>query len=247
MGKMTLDRLVEQLTAVYGQELVGIALYGSAARGDEVARHSDLNVLVVVQHVTMDHLHREAPVARAWREAGNPPPLTLTRAEWMGSADIFPIEYADILAHHKVLAGALPLDGIDVELSDLRLQLEHEAMSVLLRLRHAIMAADGDDKAILSLLEESVSAMLVLLRAALRLSGESPAADSVDVCARFSVRSGRDASAVLRVVRHKRGVDRMSPRDAAGHIESYLHFAESLVVYLDAFSQTSQTDGGFPA
>ncbi len=247
MGKMTLDRLVEQLSAVYGQELVGIALYGSAARGEELARHSDLNVLVVVQRVTMEHLHREAPVERAWREAGHPPPLTLTRAEWTGSADIFPIEYADILAHHKVLAGTLPLEGIDVELSDLRLQLEHEAMSVLLRLRHAILAADGDHKAVLALLEESVSAILVLLRATLRLAGESPPADSAEVCARFGARSGRDAAAVLRVVRHKRGDDAMSPRDATAHIEPYLHFTESLVTYLDAFSQTSQTDGGFPA
>ncbi len=247
MAKMTLDALVAQLAAVYADELVGVALYGSAARGDAVDRHSDLNVLVVVQQVTMDHLRKSAPVARAWREAGNPPPLTLTIAEWQGSADIFPIEYADILAHHKVLAGRLPLEGIDVELADLRLQLEHEAMSVLLRLRHAIMGAQGDGKALLSLLEESASSMLVLLRAALRLTGDSPPADSADVCVRFGSRSGRDASAVLRVVQHKRGIKTLSAADAAAHVEPYLRFAETLVNYLDAFSQTSQADGGYPS
>ncbi|MEP7382963.1 MAG: hypothetical protein ABI910_14835 [Gemmatimonadota bacterium] len=247
MAKMTLDALVEQLSAIYSRELVGVALYGSAARGDAVERHSDLNVLVVVHHVTMDHLRQSAPVARAWREAGNPPPLTLTFAEWQGSADIFPIEYADILAHHKLLAGLLPLEGIDVELADLRLQLEHEAMSVLLRLRHAVMSAQGDQKALLALLEESASSMMVLLRAALRLSGDSPPADSADVCARFTTRSGRDASAVLRIVKHKRGIDVLSPKDAPAHVEPYLKFAETLVTYLDAFSQTSETDGGYPS
>ena len=114
MAKMTLDDLVTQLSAVYGHDLVGVALYGSAARGEHVAKHSDLNVIVVVQRISMEHLRKEAPVARGWREAGNPPPLTMTRAEWLGSADIFPIEYADILAHHKVLAGTLPLDGVAV-------------------------------------------------------------------------------------------------------------------------------------
>lgn len=247
MAKMTLVALVQQLTSIYAQELVGIALYGSAARGDEVARHSDLNVLVVAHQVTMEHLRASSQVARAWREAGNPPPLTLTLAEWQGSADIFPIEYADILAHHKVLAGRLPLEGIDVELADLRLQLEHEAMSVLLRLRHAIMGAQGDGKALLALLEESASSMMVLLRAALRLSGDAPPADSADVCVRFGSRSGRDASAVLRVVQHKRGVNVLSPADAAAHIDPYLRFAETFVNYLDAFSQTPQTDGGYPA
>lgn len=247
MAKMTLDALVQQLSAVYAGELVGVALYGSAARGDEVERHSDLNVLVVVHHVTMEHLRKSAPVSRSWREAGNPPPLTLTLAEWQGSADIFPIEYADILAHHRVLAGRLPLEGIDIELADLRLQLEHEAMSVLLRLRHAIMGAQGDGKALLSLLEESASSMMVLLRAALRLSGDSPPSDSADVCARFGTRSGRDAAAVLRVVQHKRGIHVLSAADAVTHAESYLRFAETLVVYLDAFSQTSETDGGYPS
>ena len=31
MAKMTLDELVSQLAAIYGSELVGVALYGSAA------------------------------------------------------------------------------------------------------------------------------------------------------------------------------------------------------------------------
>jgi hypothetical protein len=247
MARMTLDSLVAQLTAIYGTDLVGVTLYGSAARGEQVARHSDLNVLVVVQRITMAHLEREAPVARAWREAGNPPPLTLTRAEWLGSADIFPIEYSDILDHHKVLAGTLPLDGVRVDLPDLRLQLEHEAMSKLLRLRHAVLTSVGDHKALLELLEASVSTMLVFLRASLRLTGERPPADSEAVCRRFQERSGRDASVVARIWRHVKGIEPLTPRDAAGLVERYLAFAESLVAFLDAFSQTIDTSGGFPA
>lgn len=247
MAKMTLEGLVAQLSSVYGDELVGVALYGSAARGEHVTRLSDLNVLVVVQRITMEHLRKEGAAARAWREAGNPPPLTMTRAEWLGSADIFPIEYADILAHHKVLAGTLPLAGVVVERADLRLQLEHEAMSKLLRLRHAVLEASGDQKALLSLLEQSASAMLVLLRAALRLAGTEPPNDSEAVCDRFATQSGRDASALRRIVRHNRGIEALTQREAASLAEQYLGFAESLVGYLDAFSQTVGSDGGYPA
>ncbi|MCC6928855.1 MAG: nucleotidyltransferase domain-containing protein [Gemmatimonadaceae bacterium] len=244
---MTLETLVSQLQGAYGDDLVGVALYGSAARGESIGRRSDLNVLVVVQRITMETLRREGATARAWREAGNPPPLTMTRAEWLGSADIFPIEYADILAHHKVLAGTLPLTGVSVERADLRLQLEHEAMSKLLRLRHAVMEASGDQKALLELLEVSVSAMLVLLRAALRLTGAEPPTDSEAVCDRFTAQSGRDAGALKRIVRHNRGHDPITPRDVAPLVEQYLTFAESLVGYLDAFSQTLGADGGYPA
>ena len=236
MATMTLNDLVAQARAIYGADLVGVALYGSAARGEHLAKHSDLNVLVVVERITMEHLRREAPMARAWREAGNPPPLTLTRAEWMGGADIFPIEYSDILAHHTVLAGALPLDGLRVDPADLRLQLEHEGMSKLLRLRHAMLLAGKDTKALRELLEQSVSTMLVLFRAMLRLVGDTPPADSEAVCARVHERCGIDTSTVLRIVRHTRQKEPISAAEADGLVEKYLNTAQAVVSYLDRYT-----------
>jgi hypothetical protein len=238
MAKMTLDDLVTQLSAVYGQELVSVALYGSAARGERVERHSDVNVFVVVERVTMEHLRREGAIAAAWRDAGNPPPLTLTRAEWVGSADIFPIEYGDILAHHKVLKGSLPLEGIRVDHEHLRLQLEHEAMSKLLRLRHTVLTAAGAEKILLEMLEGSSKALLTLLRATLRLVGDEPAADSELLCAQARDRLGLETSPVLRVIRHLRGKEKLTPRDAAAHVESYLGLAAGLVDYLDRYSHS---------
>jgi hypothetical protein len=236
MANMTLNDLVAQAKAIYGSELVAVALYGSAARGEHVARHSDLNVLMVVERVTMEHLRREAPVARAWREAGNPPPLTMTRDEWQGSADVFPIEYSDILEHHTVLAGALPVEGITVDAVHMRLQLEHEAMSKLLRLRHAVLVSGKDGKALLLLLEESVSTMLVLLRAMLRLHGEKPPADSEEVCARVKADCGVDTGTVLRIVRHTRGKDPIRANEVEGVVEHYLGAAQSVVAHLDRFT-----------
>lgn len=233
MASMTLNALVDQLRAAYAGDLVAVVLYGSAARGEHVAKHSDLNVLVVVDGITMEHLRREAPVAQAWREAGNPPPLTLTRAEWMGSADVFPMEYADILAHHKVLAGTLPLEGIVVHMPHFRLQLEHEAMSKLLRLRHAVLTTGGDVAAQRELLEASVSTMLVLMRATLRLHGEEPAADSEEVCARVAERTGIAMDVVKRIVRHVREKERLANADVPATLEGYLAVVGALTSYID--------------
>lgn len=239
MAKMTLNDLIAQLKAVYGADLVGVTLYGSAARGEHVEKYSDLNVLVVVERITIEHLRKEAPVAQSWREAGNPPPLTLSRSEWMGSSDIFPIEYADILAHHKVLHGTLPLEGVGVAQSDLRLQLEHEAMSKLLRLRHAVLVAGRDQKALRELLEQSISTMLVLLRATLRLIGETPPASSLDVCERVRVRCGIDTTSASRIVRHTRGNEPLTAAELDPLVERYLAEAQGVVAYLDQFSGES--------
>ena len=236
MAKMTLDDLVAQARTIYGTDLVAVALYGSAARGEHIAKHSDLNVLVVVERITMEHLRKEGPVARSWREGGNPPPLTLTRAEWTGSADIFPIEYADILAHHKVLAGALPVDGIAVKMPELRLQLEHEAMSALLRLRHGVLLAGGDEKALREILEESVSTVMVFLRAVLRLNGEVPPADSEVVCDQVKLHTSIDTEPVQRILRHTRDKAKIPGAEVATVVERYLATAQSLVAWLNAFA-----------
>lgn len=237
MAKMNLENLVSQLTAIYGQELVAITLYGSAARGEHINKRSDLNVLVVVERITMEHLRKETQVARAWRDAGNPPPLTMTRGEWLGGADIFPIEYADIIAYHRVMAGALPIDGIRVDLDHLRLQLEHEAMSQVLRLRHAVMDAGTDVKAMRQVLEASVSTMMVLYRATLRLAGEEPPADSEAVCEQVRVRCGLDTGPVLRVVRFVRGKETLAQNDTMDVVQKYLDASQSLVGYLDRFTR----------
>ena len=235
MAKMTLDDLVAQLSLVYGGELHAVVLYGSAARGDRLAKRANLNVLVLVQQITMAHLRKESAIAAAWREAGNPPPLTLTMDEWRSSSDIFPMEYADIIAHHRVLHGLLPSDGIKVDPANLRLQLEHETMGKLLRLRHAILSAGTDERAQRELLEESVSSMMVLIRSAARLSGMEPPADSEALWADFERRSGVPLGELTRVVRYSRGSVKIERGALDATLEGYLGAVQALVRYLDRF------------
>src|SRR5215471_17402461 len=115
MARMTLEELVSQLRAAYASALNAVVLYGSAAAGEHIAKKSDYNVLVVVDALDANRLAAASAVSRAWAEAGNPAPLTLTTSEWRGSADIFPMEYADILERHRVLFGTPPFDGVRVD------------------------------------------------------------------------------------------------------------------------------------
>jgi hypothetical protein len=235
MAKMSLEELVRQLGLVYGDGLRCVVLYGSAARGEHIAKRSDLNVLVLVDEITMDHLRREGAAARAWRESGNPPPLTLTLREWRGSADIFPIEYADILAHHRVLQGTLPVDGVQVDRDHMRLQLEHEAMSKLLRLRHSVLSTAGDTKGLIELMRASVSSVMVLLRATLRLLGDEPPADSLDVLGRVQARTGIQADVFRQILHDARGESRIAPEAVNELVSGYLAGVGELVGYLDRY------------
>ncbi len=234
-SSMTLDELVSQLRQVHGDLLQTVVLYGSAASDEQVKGHSDLNVLVIVRSLELSTLRTLAQTTRAWHEAGNPAPLTLTTAEWLRSADIFPMEYADILERHRVLDGALPLDGIVVNARDLRLQVEQEAMGKLLRLRRGVMSSGTDGAKQSELLRVSLSALLVIFRAVLRLHNERPPRDAVQLVHTVGQRCGFDATSFEHVAALVRG-----KAIEAGKTESilagYVHGMESLVTYLDQFT-----------
>lgn len=232
---MTLDELVDQLKKVYGAKLNAVVLYGSAAAGEHIPKRSDYNVLVVVDELTMQHMRAGAAVARAWGEDGNPPPLTLTQSEWRGSADIFPMEYADILERHRVLYGQPPFDGITVDRAHLRLQVEHEAMGKLLKLRQGVLAAGGDEKAQIELLAASLSTIMVIFRAVERLHGAVPPTDYDRLSRDVATRVGFDAGPFGRVVRHVRGGDKIGTSEATTVLAGYIDGVQRLVAYLDRY------------
>ena len=239
MARMTLDELVSQLRAAYGIALRSIVLYGSAAAGEHIAKRSDYNVLVIVDALDPARLSAASAASRAWADAGNPAPLTLTAAEWRGSADIFPMEYADILERHKVLFGDSPFDGIRVDLKDLRLQLEQEAMGKLIKLRQGVLASGNEADRQLDLLAASLSAIMIIFRAFVRLHGETPPTDNaalVDVVAR---RVQLDASPFVRVIKHVRGESTLKATDATATLGAYLRGMEQLVAYLDRYEATA--------
>ncbi|MDB4875445.1 MAG: hypothetical protein JWM41_1891 [Gemmatimonadetes bacterium] len=232
---MTLDELVSQLRAAYGQALRTMVLYGSAASGQQIAKRSDYNVLVIVDALDAAQLTAASAASRAWSESGNPAPLTLTTAEWRGSADIFPMEYADILERHKVLYGELPVDGIRVDLKDLRLQLEQEAMGKLIKLRQGVLASGNDVQRQLELLAASASAIMIIFRALLRLHGVTPPADNAGVSAAAAQQAGFDAAPFQRVVAHVRNETPLKPADVPAVLSGYLRGMEQLVGYLDRY------------
>jgi hypothetical protein len=229
---------VAQLRQVHGDALQAVVLYGSAASGEEIAGRSDLNVLALVNAIRLDTLRALGQTMRAWQESGNPPVLEMTTAEWRSSTDIFPMEYADILERHRVLFGTLPLEGVVVNARDLRLQVEQEAMGKLLRLRRGVMVSGTDTDRQQELLRASLSTLLVIFRAVMRLHGAQPPRDAEQVIAAVSTTCGFDGAPFERVVALKRGTA-LPASDTESVLEGYVSGMTALVAYLNGFGGAS--------
>ncbi len=233
---MTPENLVTQLQGVYGSALESVLLYGSAVAGEHLSKRSDYNVLVVLDSVPLNLLAAVGAVLRSWGEAGNPPPMIFTSAEWRSSADVFPMEYADILERHRVLFGPDVTEGISVARSDLRLEVEQQALGKLLHLRRAAMAAGDDPREQLKLLEASLSTIMVIFRGVVRLHGDVPSQDYSALSGQVGRFAGFDLAPVSRVIEHVRGTGKIEKKEAASVLAGYLGEMEALVAHLDSYS-----------
>jgi predicted nucleotidyltransferase len=227
------EQLVGQIQTALGSGIRSVILYGSAAAGDYVGKRSDYNVLVVAERLGIREMTALAKPAAAWRKAGNPPPLFLTLERLKKSADVFPIELMDIRDSRKVLYGEDILGEIEIHPENLRLILEHELKSNLIRLRDAFLDTGGKPKRVADLLVESLSTTLVLCRASLRLYEDAVPARKIDAVERLAAHIGFDYEIFATVEALKAGRTRAGDIDALGLFERYLTTIEAIVDAVD--------------
>lgn len=167
-----LSELVERLKQAAGANLRSVVLYGSAASGEFQPKHSDLNVLCVLDRLDAAELAKLDATTAWWARTGHPAPLVFTLEELRRSADIFAIELLDIKASHRVLHGEDVFSGFDVPMDLHRHQVERELRTNLVRLRQAYLAARQDSKTLEGLMDASVSTFAALFRHALIVLGQ---------------------------------------------------------------------------
>ena len=133
--EQALSALTLALKDTLGDALRSVVLYGSGARGDYDAQHSDLNLLVVLDEVTTASCDAMmAPLHAAQRTALVHVEL-VTPKDIARSADVFPLKFLDIQRHHRVLLGQDPLQGVQIAWDHLRLRVEQQIKSLMFELR----------------------------------------------------------------------------------------------------------------
>jgi hypothetical protein len=228
-----LNQLVEKLQRSYGERLVSIVLYGSAADGDHHPKYSDFNILCVLSAITPREMRESEEVFRWWREQGSPSPLLLTENEVATATDCFAIEFLDIQHQHRVLHGKDVISGLSVDRSFYRAQVEHDLRAKLLRLRQKASGMLSDADLLRRLLVDSVSTFCVLFRHALALSGVEAAPRKREIIERARDHFALDALPFLKLLDIRE--ERIKPRDVepVALLRSYLEGIEKVIDAVD--------------
>jgi predicted nucleotidyltransferase len=181
-----LSDLVDELQLAAGSNLKSLVLYGSAAGGEFHEAHSDLNVLGIFERLDAAALVRLHPVVQMWTGKGHPAPLLLTIAELRSAADIYAIEFLDIIARRRTLAGEDLFATLEVPMGLHRLQVERELRLNVLRLRQAALVAGEGSAQLGKLMLDSVAAFCVLFRHALIALDEKAPDSRRESCRRLA-------------------------------------------------------------
>ena len=166
-----LSEVAKELSAICGERLVAVALYGSAAGSDFVRGVSDVNVVAVLDQIEHRHLELIRTHVRRWRKQGLATPLVVDRAFLRTAVDVFPMELCDIRDQHRLLFGQDVFTGLTTSEQHLRDQCEREARGKLLRLRELYLEVGNKPAQIQALMLDSLKTFLIIMRALNRLRG----------------------------------------------------------------------------
>lgn len=161
--------MVSDYKDCYGDALVSVIIYGSAASGDYVPGASDINLMVVLSDDGIDALEKVLGLVSKWRKRGVGTPLFLGETYVHNSLDVFPIEYLNFQNSYDVVYGKDILADLRFDPKHLRLQCEREIKGKLLLLREGFLEADGKDKHVRALLSDSLHAWVAIFNGLLFL------------------------------------------------------------------------------
>jgi hypothetical protein len=168
--------LARDLGRVFGGRLESLIVYpGHHANG---ALHS----LALVDRLSFRDLTACLPLAESWHRLGLAVPLMLSRDELRRTVDIFPLEYAAIVATHAVVVGRSPFEGVTIPAEDLRRACEAQAKSHLIHLREAFLESHGEARAVAALIVSSAPSLRAILTNIAQLPDPgAPAADPIEL------------------------------------------------------------------
>lgn len=161
------------VTDVFQDNLKSVMLYGSYAGTRFVPGVSDVNVLVIVEEVVPEEL--AALSSRAYRLINKHriTPLILSEAEFLRSADVFPMEYLDIASRNRLLFGSDISTTLEFSNRNLRHQVEHQLRGSLISLRQLVVAARGRKSVLRRDLPRWYGSVGAVMRGLLRLHGST--------------------------------------------------------------------------
>lgn len=231
--RSALERYVATLRRLYAENLVSVALYGSAACDDYVPDVSDINLLVILQDAHIKQVKLAADVSRQMRDKHAIEPRFMSLEMIKAASDVLPIAFLDMQEHYILLYGQDALKDVVIERGHLRGQIEYQLRFTLLRMRNLYLFSSQDQALMTRQLTTSFTNFLHLLKSLFRLRGEEPPARHEHIITRSVERLGLKGELLAQLLDLKLKRKRFNREQVEALYEGYLDLLEDTCATVD--------------
>jgi hypothetical protein len=224
------DRAAGALRAALDDNLYSCCLYGSLARGNQIEGHSNINLLIVLNESTL-----AAHQAIAKTIGGNPKidPFVVARASFARTVDAFATKFASIQRNYRVLCGADPLAGVQINPQLARFHCEQEVRNLRLRLAYTFVTRQRH-KTYARFLARSVTPLFTQLGEALRLEGLAIPKLFHERIGIFEKQLGIDSTVLHELLALKTARRTLSEAEAAVWHERMISLLDGVLAWIEA-------------
>jgi predicted nucleotidyltransferase len=193
----------------FGSDLESIIIYGSYLKETFVPGVSDINVLVLLKQVDASKLAAFGKTAQRVVRRNRIAPLILSTEEFTTSADVFPMEYLDIVTTHKLVHGEDSTLELRLSREHLRHQVEHQLRGHLLSLRQLVVASSArrtSRRALRKELHRWCGSLSAILRGVLRLhAAETIPGSDREIVSQLNKVTGLEPGPITELVESRSG------------------------------------------
>jgi predicted nucleotidyltransferase len=229
--------IIDDYTHIFGNDLISIMLYGSAASGDYIPGKSDINFMIVLSDQGIDSLDRTFDLIAKWKKRNVATPLFLTEAYVMTSLDVFPIEYLNFQNSYRLVYGKDILKDLSFDLEFLRMQCEREVKGKLLLLREAFLESQGKGKHLRQLITQSLGAFVVISNGLLHLKEKELPRHKRDVIRKVCQEFDMDGALFERLLDIKENKGKLSDPEISELFKRYLKEVQKLWKIVDTLEK----------
>lgn len=165
-----LDTFVSEAKVVFGDRLVSIVLYGSAAEG-RLRKTSDVNVVLVTRSYTTEDAAALSAILTFAAAAIDLQVMFLLESELATASQLFAVKFSDISRRRRVLFGSDPFAQMNISKEALLARLRQVLLNHLLRLRYVFALRNEATEQLSQVLADSVSPLRAAASSVLELRG----------------------------------------------------------------------------
>lgn len=239
-----LQPYLADLAGEIGENLSSIVVYGSAVAGEFDPKRSNINLIVVVEELDLDLLHRVQPLIQKGTRKGIVAPLFFTCQHMDTSSDVFPIEFLDMSDFHEVIYGPDPFARFEIGTENLRLESEEKLKGSLINLRQGYLEVADKRGPMMDLISSSITGIISICRGLIRLAGEKAPASKKEVIRRMAELYPVEADSFLKALEIKLTAPRITRQEMDAFFASYLDDLEELALHVDRMAKKRTSKSG---